>query len=450
MLPTELSTPPAGVLEALSLVAGVDAALLAGFARLGPAHKDGLERLARGLAGSPLGPAVADAVAAVRAGPPLEAHLLALAAGREALLGAAHDALLAQALAVAGYAPQPAPPATERVAPPEAMVGLLQSARQWLCELALGGLLQADPASVSPILTTLERLQESPELTRVSALLTGLYDEWMDLLPLGTPDEAPGPRWADLWSRALLGATGVVDRPTAIPGKGRYSCFGLELRHHPHVVSAALWGLWEPSEGPPRVARATLSGWRVPALAGAEGWHALAGAYGPLLTAIADRKSWEATASVSSSGDIRLGRGAPGPSADPLEVAAKALVAGAALPALPGADRHPAQIAVPLLCTAKPGKDGMALRDGVVPVRLDRLSAIQGVDAAGLAGCERWMGLLRWDRGWHITPLGGRNTSGKKPVDLGPLDAMGAEVKSTSASLSTLKQFAGKLLRAKS
>lgn len=449
MLPTALRELPPGVEAALALVAGFDDALMAGFSRLGPRQKEALGALARALGGSPLGPVVAEAISGLKAGPPGDASLVALAAGREAQLGAVHDALLAAAFTALGRTPPVEVPATEPMTAAEASQNLLGSARQWLVELALGGLLQADPGSVGPFLPTLEQLQEDAGLVRTTALLTGFYDELMDLLPLATPDQAPAGRWADLWSRSLLGCTGRGDQPTWTAEKGSFSVFSVELRHHAHLASAVLWGLWEPVGGAARVGRATLSGWRVPAIAGDETWHALLAGRGALLGAVAEKRSWDCEAKVGSTGDLQLGKGAAGKPCDPLEVASR--MTSLPLPTLAGADRHPVQIAVPVHFTSKPSKTGVSLGDGEVPLRWDRLSPLQGIDAAALAGCDRWTGLLRWDGGaWSVQPLYGLNSAGKKAVEVGPLEVLAREVKSKSEALGVLKERASKLLRQKS
>lgn len=451
MLPAALRESPEGFDAASELVTSLDEALMAGFARLGPNHKAALDRVGAALAPSPLGPAIAEAVAAIRAGPPAEAHLITLAAARESLQGALHDALYAAAMTLTGRPAEVPAPATQ-ITTRSGDLSALASARQWLVELALGGLVQADPGSVTPFLPNLERLQEDRSLTRTTALLTGLYDELIDRLPLQTADEAPVRRWGDLWSRALLACTDRVETAVSVEEKGRFSCFAMDIRHHAHLVSAVLWGLWEPAGGPPRLARSTLSGWRVPAIAGPESWHALKGPFGPLLQALAERRSWDASALVLSTGDLRLQRGAAGPVHDAFTTAKRALELAPPVPA--PTDRHPAQVGFPLLFEAPAQGAGpytAAFGDGALPVAFTRTSEIQNILPKEFVPCARWIGLLRWDGGqWSVSPLLGVNSSGKKPLEVGPLDTLAAELKGTSEALGILKERAGKLLRAKS
>lgn len=455
MLPSPLREAPAGFDAARALVRGLDDALMVGFARLGPTQKEALDALARAMRATPLAPLVDDAVAAVRAGPPSESQLLHLAAAREALQGAMHDALQAQALALVGRSPATAPPPSEGADAPEAAAGLLTGARQWLHEMALGGILQLDPGAIAPFEVTLQALQEQAELARAAALLTGLYDELSDSVPLDSPDDAPAGRWADLWSRALLSCHPRGERPTSSFARGRFSAFAVESRQHAHFVSAVLWGLWEPNGGAPTVARTTLSGWRVPALAGSEAWHALTRAYGPILTSIADKKAIVSQAAVLSTGELRLGAVEPGLPADPIAVAKKALDPANPLPQTLPCDRHPVGVALPILFESRPAAAGgvmsVKLGDGELPLRLDRMSPLQGIESSVLATCDAWIGLLRWDGGsWSVQPLHGASTSGKKPVETGPLAVLGEEAKSKSDALGILRERASRLLRTKS
>jgi hypothetical protein len=86
---------PAGTGEALDLVASFDDCLVRGFARLGQERIAALAAFAGGVAATPLGAPAGEAVEKIAAGSVADAYLTVLAATRAALLGAAHDALLA-------------------------------------------------------------------------------------------------------------------------------------------------------------------------------------------------------------------------------------------------------------------------------------------------------------------------------------------------------------------
>src|SRR3954470_21718711 len=97
-----LATLPSGVDEAFELAERLDEALLQGFARLNDEHQAKLQALARVFAGTPLGAAVTEALAAVGRSEFVPRSFLALAAARVALLGSVHDALRAQLLGALG------------------------------------------------------------------------------------------------------------------------------------------------------------------------------------------------------------------------------------------------------------------------------------------------------------------------------------------------------------
>src|SRR5581483_10131168 len=94
----------AGLDEALAAVDAFDQALVAGLLRPHPAQAAGLTQLARAVAGTPLASRVAEAAEKAAAGVASEDQFVALAAARTALLGAIHDALMAQVQEATGRA----------------------------------------------------------------------------------------------------------------------------------------------------------------------------------------------------------------------------------------------------------------------------------------------------------------------------------------------------------
>src|SRR5262249_43001253 len=137
-----LADLPPGVDEALELVGRFDDCLTHGFARLGDEQRRSLESLAAACDGSPLGPSVAAAVAAVGRSEFVPRSFLTLAGARVAILGAVHDALLAQVRAVLGRPDGPVeegPPLSPGGASPA-----LASAQHWLAELAIAGFRQLE------------------------------------------------------------------------------------------------------------------------------------------------------------------------------------------------------------------------------------------------------------------------------------------------------------------
>lgn len=91
-----LSETVAGLDEVLTAVDAFDQALVAGLLRPRPAQTAGLTGLAQAVAGTPLAARVAEAAEKAAGGAASEDHFVALAAARTALLGSAHDALMAR------------------------------------------------------------------------------------------------------------------------------------------------------------------------------------------------------------------------------------------------------------------------------------------------------------------------------------------------------------------
>ncbi|MCB9746315.1 MAG: hypothetical protein H6741_15435 [Alphaproteobacteria bacterium] len=444
---SSLSALPEGVAEALGLIDGLDECLLLGFARLGPDQKDALRALDAAFTGTPLSAALAEAVAAATSGQAIAQHLLTLAAARASLHGAAHDALYAQAVAAMGLSAQEQPaPAAPTL--PEDLGPLLDSLRQWLLELVLAGLANVDADAILPFMATLEKLRERPELARLSALLTGFVDELLASLPVAKLEVLPRKRWADLWSRCMLGTTGLGgDAGVAVSGS--LSVAGVELRHHDHAVSAVLHGWLETSEGG-QWARATVSAWKADAVTGSETLALLARQHKEVFEALAaDEALGLKEARLLPSGDLVLGPVTSAAAADPIEVTEKALAAGVAARPLGPADRHPALLGLPVLLDEVQIDAGkVSVGDHSLPLATHRLSPLAGIDADKLSRVRRAFGLLRFDDGaWEFQPLLCEE-GGKKAKRHGP-DLAGA-VKARTPTFDTLQGKAKLLLRAKS
>ena len=122
-----LASTPDGLDEAIAAVDAFDQALVAGLVRPQPAQAAGLAHLAEAVAGTPLASRVAEAAEKAAAGVAGEEHFAALAAARTALLGAVHDALMAQVQEATGRSASAAEAA--QVTGSEAAGNLLAAAR---------------------------------------------------------------------------------------------------------------------------------------------------------------------------------------------------------------------------------------------------------------------------------------------------------------------------------
>lgn len=438
-----MTTPPEGVPETLGLLAALDACLRLGFSRLGPDQAEALARLARTFAGTPLGDPVREGVEALLRAEFREEHFVTIAAARASLNGAVHDALLERALEALAWtaAPAEASPATGLTPQVETWMA---STRAWLLELAISGFAQLTPQAVLPFLATLEELQGEPQAARLSMLLTGLVHELLDVMPLGTSSEVPSRRWADLWTRAMLGATGLPSAPTGREVSGTLCLIGAELHHHTHAVSAVFHGVLEAPE--PTLVTVTASAYKVDAVTGSELWRCFGDTWTPLLTA------FHKTKSLTLSGMTLLSTGALlwdadkatlGAKSSPLDTASEVLGDAIEVPRPAPEDRHPVQLALPVYLKGYTvTEDALEVGGTSIPVDMVRVEPDSEL-ADGLGGTKRCVGLLRFDAGaWRVTPLVA--TKSKKLLWSVPGEAGGSD------TVSVLRERAGKLLRRKS
>jgi hypothetical protein len=464
-----LSTTPESVAHADALLKALDRCFVSGFSRLGNEHRQTLDSVARVFTGSPLAEPVAAAAAALGRGEVTEDHLVMLACARESLAGARHDALAAQACAALGDSVAlvdvdagAAAPGPAAELPKEALT-YMSSSRQWLVEVALAGLGQLEVPTVVPFAATLEAMQAVPALFGLSALLTGFMDELGDNLPTAAMAAVPARRWSDLFSRALVGAWKAKPAPASETISGTLHVLGVDIRHHDHIISVAAYGLLARKDASasagPRMVRATLSAWKVDAIAGDEIWTALLSVPGgrELLRALAESKAINLDgATLSAGGELALtGKLALGSAFDPMDTALGALAPGAklAVPTPPPLDRHPAYLAIPVVIDQAEYSDGkqtqsVAVAGAPVPLAWARVSPLAGMDPAELRRYKQLFGLLRYDGGsWSVQPLLAQ--SGKKQLGPAAGIARGLKLKRSATALGTLQERASKLLRAK-
>lgn len=453
-----LGAAPAGVDEALGLVAGFDDALVHGFARLGSERAAALEELAGALAVSPLGGAAEEAVAKISAGSLTEEHLAVLAAGRAALLGAVHDALLASFDAALGRTRDDRawPPAPEPAEDP------LGGCRSWLYELAVTGWRGVGHDLVSSAERMVESLLAEPALRRPAVLIDGLAAELRALSPLGTADVLPVRRWADLWSRALL-LTQAGGRACAVEPveevTGRLLVLGVDVHEHDTAVQFQVHAVLEPSGGGrPRLVRASASAAKVDTISGPSVWKLLTDR--PVLRgALAERRVLEiADMPLLAGGDLlwQDDRAAAGEPADPFATA-RVQLAQALAPAVPPLERHPVRISEPVLFEGYT-VDGGTLRLGghALDVDLDRLPSCGPVTPELVAASHTCIGLVRWDAGrWKVQPLAVQGVARRRAFQAhngdwaqGPTDPKVVKAEARAGdSVAVLRERAGKLLR---
>jgi len=436
-----LATLPSGVSETLELVGRFDQALMHGFARLGDDHRQGLDALTEVFAGSPLGEAVREAVESVGRAEFLPRSFLALASARVALLGAVHDALVAQVRTVLG---RPGSVENENEfpssRPPGSSATTLASTQQWLTELAISGLNHLEEPSVAPFAATLERLQATSDLVGLASLLTGFSNELLrGMSGSGSSSskkqrDRPAFRWADLWSGAMVRTQELPAIPRFQEVAGTFTPLGLELQGHENFACAILHGIFD--EGSARHVRIPLQSYKVGAISGPLIWDLFTPFAAPILSAIEGHKCL-----LISAGELRedgslILRSAPkvGPASDPF-AAAKGLTS---LPTPPPLLRHPVHLAEPVHLTERTD----------LPLAVERLSDAPDLAKAVEEGASEMVGLLRFDRGgWRIQPLCART---KKGFLMNGEGIATARKKVKERPLDVLQERAGRLLRNKS
>ncbi|GII90166.1 hypothetical protein [Sinosporangium siamense] len=491
-----LDGAPAGVDAALDVVAGLDEALVTGFARLGPERAEALTAFAGALAGTPLGARLGEAVEKAVAGSVSDEHLAALAGGRSAVLGAVHDALLDgldEALGRSRTAWQTTPDAavtpssaaaastgsgggaatsdsaeaaTETLgddaagAASASVVGALAGCRAWLREVAITGWRGVDHELTTACDRVVEALLAVPGLRGLAVLVDGLAAELRALSPLATAERVPARRWADMWARGLLLAqAGAWHGDVAEVVSGRLLLLGVDVQEHGTAVRAQVYAVLEPAGGrPSRLVRTSVAAAKVETIVGSAVWRLL-GAHPVLMGALADHRSVEITdMPLLAGGDLvwHDDRAMASTPADPFTTARVQLAEASAPPVTP-LDRHPVQIAEPVLVEGY-SSDGRLVRLGetALPVDLDRLPAHGPVTAGLVAASSACIGLMRWDGGrWLLQPLAVQATVKRKAVvahtgdwAMGPTDpkVVKAEAKAGDA-VAVLRERARRLLR---
>jgi hypothetical protein len=411
----DLHILPPGIAETSAIVARLDEPFRAGFA--GGRHQDVLTSIERIFAGSPLEMLLAESVPALGRGELQERHFVALAAARAALQGAQYDTLLRQVRSALGRPAELDAAPDPQIAMPEP---ILDGIRHWLMELAITGFARLDANAVQPFLTTLAQIRERPKLARLSFLLTGLTDELLAAAPVTRPEDMPLLRWCDMWSTAMLNAIGSADCPELQPVAGTLYPLGLELRENAQIVSVVVYAVLA-NDSKATLVRLTWSRFKVEAIRGDTIWLLFPDVE-PLLDALSQGRALDIRdMPLLPSGDILWDaeRARLGEKCRPLDIAARSLAPQASDPAfvtsLPPLDRHPVQLAEPIvLMDYTLQDDELQLPDDVCLPLDTRWNANADFTRDALASSAVLFGLLRFDAGrWALQPLAGASRAGK-------------------------------------
>lgn len=434
-----LLAPMPDVTEAEAVAERFDRVLGLGLSRLGAAQREDLAVFAGAFAQGPMAHAVAEAVRAVERGEVLAHHFVALAAGRTAIDGAIYDERLEQAAAALGLSLNAAevaqtPPRGPSVDAP------LSSLQQWLLELALAGLGQVDGGLIEVAHGIAEVLEGLPELAQTARLFTGFLTE------LGArADKAPLTRWSQLWCQAILGSQVGPEQAMAREAQGTFWPLGAAMYHHPHAASLVAHGVWQDGDQR-RVARCTVTTWRVEVLTGPDLWQMFSRLAPTLVAALRAGHGLHLSGPPARGADLIY---------DPSWTPAPAFDVFAAEPALsfdllPPRRRHPMQMALPVaLGECKVKSDEVNWSGGSLPLALSAASSYLGLDPTKITQTEAMTGLLIYRGQWCLQPMLLRTRSGKSTGLLGPPLALVPSAKKVKASTyEILKERSGKLLRA--
>ncbi|MFC7527352.1 hypothetical protein [Actinoplanes sp. GCM10030250] len=452
MLADALRALPPGLDEALTLVDGLDDALVHGLARIDDDRAEALESLAAALSGTPLGDRIDDSIGKILAGAVTDEHLAVLAGARVALLGAAHDALLGGVDTALGRVREawPAPAGAAEA------IHLTAGSRSWLRELAIAGWRGVDHELAGGGAQTVQALLDDPPSRRLAVLLDGFAAELRAAAPVATLDRIPVRRWADLWTRALLLSQDGFPVPASAPVDGRLLILGVDLHEHPTVFRAQAHGLLETSAGV-RLVRTSVAAAKVDTISGPSAWRMLAG-FQVFRSAVAEHRSVEVTGMLlTAGGDLIWDEAGAvvGEPADPFATA-RVLLDAATVPSAPPLDRHPMMIAEPVLLEGyQAGAESFDLGGATLAVEVDRIPEAGPLTPALVAGSTACLGLLRWDGRWSVQPLAVQATVKRKPVAvhtgdwaLGPTEAKAAKAEATAGTaVDVLRERAGRLLR---
>lgn len=418
---------PNEVALAAATTADFDAVLVGGIARIQDAAP--LHALAAAVATTPLGTASRDAAVALAQGETLPHHLAVMAAARASIEAARFDALFRAATAALGVEIS-ATATTEETAPTAEQAAAMEGLRHWLVEVAFAGLGQLERATVVPAVDGLRAIQEDPALSRLAAVATGFVHELLDHVPTARMDEIPARRWTDLWTSSFLATYALPAQPTTTTVSGEFLPLGAELRHHDHQASVVVHGVLE-SDGQRRIARTTLSAWKVDAISGDEIWKLLQPQAPHLFASVAKPKHLAVTdMTLVADRDLIWNQSVTeGEPFDPWEVE----LAGTTCAPPPPRDRHPMALGLPC--------DPTQLD---LPIDYERTSKHLRLNDASIVGANAVMALIRFDTDWSIQPIAAR---GARKKMLGPAEAIAAAAKIKKPSFDVLTERASKLLR---
>jgi len=469
-----LQNLPDGVSELTDLISKLDRCFLSGFASFGNSHEETLESLQRIFSGTPLQEALEKSYEALQCNNFTEGHFASIAAARTALQGSQFDILQRQIRRASGRSTiedleiHNSP----EIETPSHINVWLESTRQWLTELALAGFGRLEAETLTPFMSTLEQIQGEPQLVRLSALLTGFLDELIAAVPISDVNEVPLYRWADLWTRAMIGALKPVPPTQTKIVSGTLRLVGFDLRQHTHFFSIAAYGLLETDssstssgQAHAQFVRITMSSYKVDAISGKEVWLLFPDA-AALFEAFSKKYALQiSNMSLLPTGDmIWDGEVTSGKKYELMDEAERWFAPNAENMVKPciiaPVDRHPVQLAEPIFLSGyavKEDADKLFVDWGdnlTLPVAMDRIGMFSELTRDIVAKSSQMFGLMRFDNNqWSVQPLGVVSQTGKgkkaktKTIFTGESASVVLKKPPKTSTIAILQERASRLLR---
>ncbi|WP_338396173.1 hypothetical protein [Fulvitalea axinellae] len=419
-------------------------------------QKESLNSFAQIFSSTPFESPLRQAIDALVRGELKSEYFKTIAGARLSLTGAIYDAQL-NLLEDAGFgkwtAPQETPPAQ-----PESP--LLESCLEFLTEMAINGFDSLENEQLQPFSQTLDNLLKNPQYNRQSSLLIGFINELSQSIPIHSMSSVPLRRWADMWSRAVINSTCVVENGKDETISGELFILGTDINQHSNCVSLKCHGIVQ-NETENRFVNLTITTYKVDTIVGPECWN-LFKDYSDLVTALSENKSLQISELPIVSDNALLWDETKVEllnAFSPLEVA-KEHLAEAVQYKVPSFDRHYVHICAPVFLEGYKVKvaDGehRIVADGFeMNVDKSRMSSMSLLTPAMIKTSLSCFGFMRFDGvNWTFQVLTVNTVVKKKEYVVHNATNCGSTVppaikkkKKANDSFSILKERSSRLLR---
>lgn len=451
---SKLQNLPESVSLSLSQLDGIDRCFQNGFSRLTEAQKEALNSFTNIFSQTQFEKPLTDAVDSIVRGNFQVDAFKTIAGARQALAGALYDALQNHlgALSKRVYI------SPENIQFKEESSPLLDSCSEWLKEIAICGYESLDHAQLQPFTQTLENLMKERHFYRQSSLLTGFLNELSQSIPVSTMNTIPLRRWGDLWSRAMINATRVIDTQAKESASGELFILGTDIHQHSNCVSLKCYGILTGDTS--RFVNFTITSFKVDTIVSQENWK-LFTEFPIFLEALSKNRAVQIDSLPLINGNTLLwdeSKATLSAEFDPLAKVSEELES-AEFYRVPAYDRHYVHLAEPIYLSDYKitlNEDEIELSAEGTSLKIDakRLPSMSIINGKMLKDSKECFGLLRFDNGeWLFQPLTIKTVikkaeyiihNGSSAIEM---PAKIAKKKKTSNSFEILKERSSRLLR---